>query len=189
MSWLLIGSTAVLAIGCTKADTSVTAPTAERCAITATSAPATFAAAGGQGALTIVTARDCTWSIATDANWVAIAGERSGQGEATIQYDVAPNPVPAARSTSLVVGSEHVAVSQAAAACVFTLSRTGDAIASAGGRLAIDVTTLAGCRWTAASADAWIAVTSGASSDASGTVGLSIAGNSGGARVGHVNVA
>src|SRR5205814_10392049 len=77
---LLIGSSAALAIACTKTDTSVTAPTAERCSVSATSAPSAFAAAGGQGTVTIVTARDCTWSVATDASWVAIAGERSGQG-------------------------------------------------------------------------------------------------------------
>jgi hypothetical protein len=186
---LLVGSSSVLAVACTKAETSVTAPTVERCAISATGAPATFSAGGGQGSLTIVTARDCTWSISTDANWIAIAGERSGQGEATVRYDVAANPVPAARSAALAVGEERVAVSQAPAACVFTLSRTGDTIDFSGGRLTISVTTLTGCGWNAASADSWIAITSGASGSASGTVALAVAANAGGARVGHVNVA
>src|SRR5262249_6265147 len=46
-----------------------------------------------------------------------------------------------------------------------------------------------GCAWTAASADSWIAVRSGQSGNASGTVGLTVAANAGDARVGRVNVA
>ena len=185
---LLIGLSA-LALACTKTDTSVTAPTTERCSISATSSPSTFAPGGGQGSLTIVAARDCTWSVTTDASWVSIGGDRSGQGGATVRYDVAANPVPASRSTSLVIGSARVAVSQAAAACVFTLSRSTSSIGSAGGQLSVGVTTLTGCRWTATSADSWIAIASGGSGEASGTVGLSVAANTGGVRVGRVNVA
>jgi hypothetical protein len=55
--------------------------------------------------------------------------------------------------------------------------------------LTLQVTTLTGCQWTAASADSFIRVTSGQSGNASGTVGLAVAANAGDARVGHVNVA
>ena len=186
---VLIGAGAFLYAACSKTETSLTAPSSDRCQVNVSSAPSTFGATGGPGTVTIATARDCTWSITTDVNWVAISGERAGQGEATVSYNVAPNPVPAARSAAIVVGSESMTVIQAAAACVFTLSRTADSIAAAGGRLAVDVATLIGCRWTASSGDAWIAVTNGQSGDAAGTVGLSIAVNAGAARLGRVNVA
>jgi hypothetical protein len=120
---------------------------------------------------------------------VSIAGDGSGQGEASIPYTVAPNPAPSARAGAIVVGSQSVAVSQAAAPCVFTLSRVGDAVGATGGRLAVDVATLNGCGWTSASPVSWIVVGPGQSGSASGTVGLSVASNAGGVRVAAVTIA
>jgi all-beta uncharacterized protein/uncharacterized protein DUF5666 len=180
---------ACLAAACSKTTTSLTAPSSDKCQVSATTAPSSFAASGGQGSLTIATSRDCTWSVTSSANWVSIAGDRSGQGEASIPYTVAPNPAPAARAGTIVVGSQSLAVSQAAAACVFTLSRAGDAIGATGGRLGVDVATLNGCGWTATSPVAWIVVGPGQSGSASGTVGLSVAANSGGVRVAAVTIA
>src|SRR5256885_9722669 len=177
---------------CSKTETSITAPTpptSERCDVTVTSSPATFPPPGGQGALTIATARDCTWSVSTDATWVAIGGQRSGQGEASVAYSVAANPVPSPRSAAFVVGSKSVPVSQQAAPCVFSLSRANDTIGANGGRLSVAVTTLTGCRWTAASSAAWITVADGQSASASGTVGLAVAANTATARVGQVTIA
>jgi hypothetical protein len=175
---------------CSKTQTSVTGPTLEsKCQVTASSAPASFAASGGSGAVTISAARDCTWSIATTTNWVTLGGDRSGQGEASVAYSVAANPIPAARSGSIVVGSQTLSVSQAAAACTYALGRRQDTIGSAGGTVSVSVTTLTGCGWSAKSNVSWIAIASGQTGDASGTVGLTIAANSGSTRVGEVNVA
>jgi hypothetical protein len=181
---------AMFAPACTKTETSITAPTdaADRCALTATVSPNSFPSPGGKGSLTISTARDCTWSVASNAAWVALGGV-SGQGEATIPYTVAANPVPSPRTAAIAVGAQSVAVSQQAAPCVFSLSRTNDTIGESGGKLSVGVTTLSGCRWTAASAAAWISVASGPSGDANGTVGLTVAANAGAARVGQVNIA
>ena len=180
---------ACLSAGCNSTQTSLNAPTAEKCQVSVSSAPAAFPAAGGAGSLAITTARDCTWSISTDAGWVSIAGDRGGQGEASVPYTVAPNTVPSPRSAVLAVGSQSVALNQAGATCQFALGRAGGAIGYAGGRLSTDVATLTGCPWTAASAAGWIAITSGQSGSASGTVGLAVAPNTGAARVGQVNIA
>ena len=181
-----------LALGCSKTTTSLTAPTAptaDKCQINVSNAPTSFSASGGQGSLTIATSRDCTWSIKTEATWVSIAADSGGQGEASIPYTVAPNPVPSSRAGAIIVDTQSIAISQAAAPCVFTLNRTGEAIAAAGGRLAVDVTTISGCGWTATSAANWIVVSSGQSGNARGTVGLDVALNVGPARVGEVNIA
>src|SRR4051812_43320781 len=176
---------ACLFSGCSSTQTSVSAPTADKCQVTASSAPSAFTATGGQGAIAVTAARDCTWSIATDATWVSISGARGGQGDASIPYSVAANTVPPPRSATLVVGSQTLGVSPAAAPCQFRLSRGGGPIGSAGGRLSVDLTTIAGCAWSASSGDAWIAVTSGQSGNASATVTLTVAANIGTARVGH----
>jgi all-beta uncharacterized protein len=175
-----------LAAACSSTQTSVSAPSDDKCQVTASSSPSSFTATGGPGSLTITTARDCTWSVSTQATWISISGDRGGQGEATVSYSVAPNAVPAARSATLLVASQSLTLNQAAAPCQFSLSRSGDAIGYAGGRLSVDVTTLTGCAWSASSGDGWIAVTSGQTGNASGSVGLSVAPNSGAARVGHV---
>jgi hypothetical protein len=61
------------AASCHSAQTSVTGPTADdKCQVTATSTPQSFAASGGNGALSIATARDCTWTIATTASWLTL---------------------------------------------------------------------------------------------------------------------
>ena len=123
-TWLLsiiVGGAAIGFFGCSQTETSLTAPSSARCAVSAAAAPASFSASGGQGTLTISTERDCTWSVTTDANWVAVGGEHSGQGEATLSYSVGANPAPSARSAALVVGSQRVALNQAAAPCTFSV--------------------------------------------------------------------
>jgi BACON domain-containing protein len=184
----LTAGLAAAATGCTTTQTSTTAPSADRCAVSVNATPTSFGAGGGAGSLTIVTARDCTWSASADATWVSIGGEKTGQGEATLSYSVAPNPVPSSRSSSIVVASQRAALTQAAAPCTFTLSRTADTVAAAGGALTVQVATLAGCHWTAATSDTWIRIASGGTGDATGIVGLAVSANAGDARVGHVNI-
>src|SRR3954467_12654613 len=173
---------------CSSTQTSLSAPSADKCQVSASSSPSAFAAGGGQGSLAITTARDCTWSISTAAGWLTIGGERSGQGEASIPYAVAPNPVPSPRSATLVVGAQSLAVNQAAGPCQFSLSRGSDTIVAAGGRLSVAVTTLTGCAWNATSDAAWISISSGQSGTTSGTVVVTVAANTAVVRVGHVNI-
>ena len=135
---------ACLHSACSSTQTSVSAPSADKCQVNASSVPSAFAASGGSASLAITAARDCTWSIAVDAGWVSIA-DRAGQGDASIPYSVAANGVPSPRSANLVVGSQTLALSQAAAPCQFRLNRGAESIGAGGGRLAVDLTTLTGC--------------------------------------------
>jgi outer membrane biosynthesis protein TonB len=179
---------ACLAAACSSTQTSLNAPTADKCQVSASSSPASFAATGGQGSLAITTARDCTWSIATEAAWVSIAGDRGGQGDASVPYAVAPNPVPSARAATITIGSQSVSLNQSAAPCLFALSRASGAVGASGGRLSVDVATLTGCAWNAVSDAGWLAVISGHSGAASATVTLEASANTGSARVAHMNV-
>jgi hypothetical protein len=186
-----LASTTVLALAClapacSSTQTSVSAPTDNKCQVTASSVPSTFTSTGGSGSLTITTSRDCTWSISTQANWISIPGDHGGQGEASVAYLVAPNAVPSPRSAAVVVASQSLMLSQAAAPCQFSLSKGGDAIGYVGGRLSVDLTTPTGCAWSASSGDGWIAVVSGQTGNANGSVGVNVSANTGAARVGHV---
>ena len=182
-----LGITAFAA--CTASETSVTAPTTAKCQVMAAGSPTTFAAGGGSGSLTVSAPRDCTWSAAVDANWVSLGGDHSGQGDATLSYSVSANGAPSARTATVSVAGENVQLKQDPAPCRYTLSRTADVVAAAGGALSVDVMTLNGCSWSASSSMPWIAVAAGQSGSASGTVALVVAPNTGAARVGQVNVA
>src|SRR5207245_6006648 len=104
---------ACLAAACTSTQTSVTSPSSDKCQIGVSNAPSSFGASGGGGTVTIAAARDCTWSIDTNASWIAINGNAQGQGGASIAYTVAPNPVPSARLGAVAVGSACWLLSQA----------------------------------------------------------------------------
>jgi hypothetical protein len=186
---LVLGVPSILAVACTSADTSLVAPTASKCQLTLASTPVSFGPSGGTGSMNITTTRDCTWSITTIPAWISIAGQQSGQGEGVVSYAVASNPVPAPRSGSIAVGTESVQISQAAAPCQFELNKGGDSVSAAGGHLAVQVTTLTGCNWSAKSDVPWVVISSGPAGNGNGTVGLEVAANSGTARVATLTIA
>ncbi len=184
--------TASLFVACSSSETAVaTAPTSSggRCQIDLSASSSSFAAAGGSGTIRVSTERDCTWTIASDVNWISISGAREGQGEASIAYTVAANGAPVARSGSISAGSSRVQLSQQAAPCAYSLSRSADTIGAEGGRLSFDVSTLSGCSWSAASDAGWLTIASGQNGNANGTVTVAVAANAGAARVGRVTVA
>jgi len=63
------------------------------------------------------------------------------------------------------------------APCSYSLSPMSQAFASAGGAGSINVSTVAGCNWTATSGASWITINAGASGSDSGAVGYTVAAN------------
>ncbi len=177
--------------GCTSTSTStsVTAPSTDKCQVGISSSASSFAATGGTGAITVSTNRDCTWSASTNASWVTIDGSRGGQGDGIVSFSVEANPSPTPRSGTFLVADQHANITQAGAACRFDLSRTADHVGSAGGHLSVGVTTISGCEWHATSSASWLTISTGQSANASGTVALDVAANTGAARVGTANIA
>ena len=49
-------------------------------------------------------------------------------------------------------------MNQSGAPCTYSLSKGGDSIGAAGGRLSFNVATLTGCNWSAASDAAWLTI-------------------------------
>jgi hypothetical protein len=172
-------------IGCTSSQVSntVAAPTSAKCQVQVGSATTSFTSDGGQGTLAVTTTRDCAWSATTSANWVAIANA-SGQGEASVPYTVAANPMPATRAAAITVSDASLQLNQAAAPCRYTLSPTAGSIGAAGGVLTAQLATLAGCPWTTGSDSPWVSVsvTSGGTGVTNSTITMTVAANSGAAR-------
>jgi hypothetical protein len=181
-----IAAGAAMLAGCTSTSTSATAPSSTKCQVSATAAPAQFAATGGSGTVDIRAARDCTWSVAAQASWVAIKGAQSGNGDASIAYSVSSNPVPSARSAELIVEQQHLQVTQAGAPCTYALSRTSDNVTAEGGTLAIELSTLTGCAWSATSSASWLTLSGPTSGSTSSELQMNVAPNTATARTGTV---
>jgi hypothetical protein len=180
---------AIATSGCTESTTSIAQPSASKCQITASNQPGSFPSAGGHGSVSIGATRDCAWAITSNASWIAIAGDRSGSGDAVVNYTVSENSVPSARSAMLAVDAVQLPVSQAAAPCTYAIAPAEAALGGAAGALSVRVTTLSGCAWTAASNASWLTITNGASGNTSATVSIAVAANTGAAREGTVTVA
>ena len=74
--------------------------------------------------------------------------------------------------------------------CTFTVSTASQSVPAASGSYTTNVTTPAGCAWTAVSNASWITVTSGGSGTGSGAVGYSVVANtSTSARTGTLTIA
>jgi hypothetical protein len=150
------------------------------------SAPATAATS----AVDVTTQSGCAWTAASQAAWITVTAGASGTGNGRVELAIAAN-TGAARSGTVTIAGHTYTVNQAAAPtpCTYTVAPSSFAAPDAGGPTAVDVTTQTGCAWTAASHDAWITVTAGASGTGNGRAGLAVAANAGAARTGTVTVA
>ena len=75
------------------------------------------------------------------------------------------------------------------ALCTYTLSATMATFAEAGGAGSVNVTSVAGCPWTATSNANWITINSGTPGSGNGTLNFTVAANTGLARTGTITVA
>ena len=174
--------------GCTSASTSTTAPSATKCEVSATPSARSFPHTGGAGSIAVTGARDCSWTMSSDASWLVLE-RSSGQGEASLPFRVAANDTPNARRGTLAIESTRLELAQEGAPCTFHLDNTRVEVDAGGAVVRIEVTAMADCAWSARALESWISVTSGASASGTGMVGLWIAPNSGPARQGSVTIA
>jgi hypothetical protein len=122
--------------------------------------------------------------------WITVTAGAAGTGNGTVGFSIAAN-TGAARSGTLTIATQTFTVNQAAfvAPCTYSIAPTSQNVDATANTGTVAVTAGAGCTWTAASAAAFITVTSGASGTGNGSVGFSVAANSGAARSGTLTIA
>ncbi|MBI3650225.1 MAG: BACON domain-containing protein, partial [Acidobacteria bacterium] len=125
----------------------------------------TFIAAGGSGSTNVTTQAGCNWTAASNDSWITITSGASGTGNGTASFNVAANASTSQRSGTMTIAGQTFTVTQLGASptCSYAVSPTSQSFTSTGGTGSSNVTTTAGCNWTAASNDSWITITSGAS--------------------------
>ena len=134
----------------------------------------------------------CTWTATSSAAWMTVTTGASGSGDGVVGLTIAQNTGTSPRTGTVSIGGQTFTLTQSAAAdCTYTVTPLFGASVAAGETVNVNVTTAGtSCWWTAGSNTWWITVTSGASGTASGTVGLSVAANTGvNARQGTVTIA
>jgi hypothetical protein len=111
---------------------------------------------GATATVAVSTQAECTWSASTEANWITGLTPASGQGTGEVKVNVAPNPAATARQGDVIVNGVRAQIRQEAAPCRFELSASDQSFAASGGTARINVTTIAGCAWTARGDAPWV---------------------------------
>ena len=165
---------------------------AANCSVSINPASLSPTAAGGSGGpIAVSAAAGCTWAATSSVAWLTVLSGASGSGNGSVTVSVAPN-TGGARTGTLSIGSQSVTVNQAAAAvtCTYSIAPSSQSVGAAGGAgTQVNVTTTAGCAWTAASGVAWISIASGATGSGSGSVSFTVASNTGAERTGSLTIA
>ncbi|PYV18749.1 MAG: hypothetical protein DMG07_03255 [Acidobacteria bacterium] len=133
---------------------------------------------GGSGVVTVTTSAGCTWSAASNVNWITLAAG-SGSGSGTVTYTVAANTATSPRTGTVTVAGQTHTVTQDAAPppCTYAISPATQSLAAVASSGSVAVTAPAGCAWSATTNASWITITSGSSGSGSGTVTYSVLAN------------
>ena len=133
----------------------------------------------GTGSVDVTTLIGCNWIATSNAAWITITSGSNGTGSGAVNYSVSANPSSISRSGTMTIAGQTFTVNQDGAACTYSILPMSRSHGSGAETGSVDVTTLAGCSWTAASNNSWITITSGGSSSGNGTVTYSVAANAG----------
>ncbi|MBK6314545.1 MAG: S8 family serine peptidase [Blastocatellia bacterium] len=162
---------------------------ASGCTYSISPTSASPAAGATTGTVSVTGGAGCAWTATSNAAWLTITSGASGSGNGSVGYSVAEN-TGAARSGTLTIAGQTFTVNQAAAAsCTYSISPTSASPAAGATTGTVSVTAGAGCAWTATSNAAWLTITSGASGSGNGSVGYSVAVNTGAPRSGTLTIA
>jgi len=147
-------------------------------------------AAASTGTLNVTTTAACAWTAVSSAVWITVTSGAAGTGNGSVGFSVAAN-TGASRNGTITVVNQTFTVTQAAAApsCTFSIAPTSQNVDASASTGTVAVTATSGCTWTATSGATWITVTSGASGTGNGSVGYSVAANTGTARSGTITIA
>lgn len=150
-----------------------------------------FPSAGGAGGVAVTTIAGCAWSASSNAPWLVITSATSGNGPGTVTYTVGAN-TGVARVGVITIADQTFVVTQLAPVtvpCTNTISPTSQALAAGGGQVAVSITAIPSCSWTAASNVSWLAISGVGVGAGNGSVTVVAAPNTGAARTGTATIA
>lgn len=156
-------------------------PYSSSCACSLAPTGASLPLNGGSGSIQMTTAGDCNWTARSNADWIMLTSANSGTGSAVVTFEARENLSSSPRSGTLAIGDAVFTVVQnglESRECEYSLSPVSASYSSGGGVGNINITTGAGCAWSAISNVNWITITSTSSGAGSGGVNYTVANNS-----------
>lgn len=82
-------------------------PTQPLCNLTIDPQSSTFAKEGGLGSFNVIDGNDCSWMATSQASWVTLTGNTSGNGNGLVEFSVESNPFTRSRNGSILVEGEQ----------------------------------------------------------------------------------
>jgi hypothetical protein len=67
----------------------------------------TFTASGGNGNVLVIVSGPCTWTAASDVEWIVLTAGGSGTGGGLVQFVAAPNSGPARTGSLTIAGQRY----------------------------------------------------------------------------------
>jgi sugar lactone lactonase YvrE len=167
----------------------VLTPNASSCTYSVAPTSLQAPASGGNLTVAIQTGTSCSWAVTGLPNSITTTAT-SGTGPATITLVVAANTNSPLSATISVAGTP-VTIAQPVSGCTYAIDPGGQAVPASGGTgLLVNVTTTAGCAWSATSTATWIHIVAGtASGTGNGTVSYQADTNSGPPQSGIITIA
>jgi hypothetical protein len=180
------GRTGTLTIG---GQTFTVMQASSSCTYTLIPSSRTVADSGASGVISVGTTTGCAWTAESTVPWITASGSSPASG--TVSYTVEPNTSPSSRVGTVVIGSVIFTVTQEGTtpSCVYSISPTSQIMTASGGGVNVAVSVSDGCAWSAATNATWLTIMSGAGGNGNGTVGISVAVNTGASRTGTVTIA
>jgi len=137
-----------------------------------------FTNAVGAGSVSVTADAGCGWVVMSNNSWIGITSGNSGNGIGTVNFTVESNSGPA-RTGTITIANRTFTVIQGAptASCSYTLSPEAGSFPASGGTGNALIQTAETCRWTAATQDSWITITSSTTGAGQEAIAYSVAPN------------
>jgi len=158
-----------------------------RCAVLVRLPDGPVAMSGGQVRADLTADTACTWIGVSQVPWISGLTPSSGQGNQSVLFQVAANSGPA-RQGEILFNDSHVLIQQDGIDCALQVDPQSQTIGPDITTGSVNVTTAAGCTWTASSNASWLLVTAGASGNGNGAVAYRADANAGPTRTGVLTI-
>ena len=146
-------------------------------------------ASAGNYAVAVQTSPSCPWAVSSLPSWIAVLGNGSGTGPATVTLAAAANSGGQRGAVLSIGGAQLPVMQQDSTSCAYSLSATVQAFPAGGGSGSVDVTASSGCSWVVVNPLNWVAISGSPSGTGAGAVSFTVANNPGATQWGTLYVA
>jgi hypothetical protein len=171
----------------TVAGQTVTITQATGCAFALSPAIQNLDGPGGPGSVTVTAGASCPWTAVSNNPWITITVGKSGNGNGTVAFTVAPNNG-LERTGTLTIAGQNVTVTQSSY-CNFGITPDERDFGAAATSTTVNVQAGIDCTWVSTSTVNWLTIAAGANGIGNAPVVINVAANTGPARTGLVVVA